>query len=135
MPKPRSKRDVGKRLTAPARAVMKAFRAAKFSAPGFMSSCGVFPEVSESASDRLHAIVHKLATSQLKQGSALRGLHRRIQRLSSVKRGSRAWSELIDGISNDLTAVLTAEATAAYLFGLSVGLTVRSLPDRVDGSR
>lgn len=39
----------------------------------------------------------------------------------------------MEGISNDLTAVLTAEAIAAYLFGLSVGLTVRSLPDRVDG--
>jgi hypothetical protein len=27
----------------------------------------------------------------------------------------------------------TAEATAAYLFGLSVGLAVRSLPERIDG--
>lgn len=98
-----------------------------------MSTCGVFPEVSESASDRLHAIVHKLATSQLNQGRPLRALHRRIQRLSSAKTGSRARSELMEGISNDLTAVLTAEAIAAYLFGLSVGLTVRSLPDRVDG--
>ena len=98
-----------------------------------MSTCGVFPEVSESASDRLHAIVHKLATGQLNQGRALRMLHRRIERLSSVKKGSRAKLVLIEGISNDLTAVLTAEAIAAYLFGLSVGLTVRSLPDRVDG--
>lgn len=133
MPRPRAKRDASRRLTAPARAVMKAFRAAKFSAPAFMSTCGVFPEVSETASDRLHAIVHKLATGELKQGPALRTLHRRIQRLASAKAGSRSTRALIEGISNDLTAVLTAEATAAYLFGLSVGLTVRSLPDRVDG--
>lgn len=133
MPRTRAKRGAGRRLTAPARAVMKAFRAAKFSAPAFMSTCGVFPEVSESASDRLHAIVHKLATGQLKQGQALRGLHRRIERLSSVKKGSRERSELMERIGNDLTAVLSAEAIAAYLFGLSVGLTVRSLPDRMDG--
>lgn len=133
MPKTRAKRVGGRRLTAPARAVMKAFRAAKFSAPAFMSTCGVFPEVSESASDRLHAIVHKLATGQLKQGQALRALQRRIEKLSSVKKGSRERSELMERIGNDLTAVLSAEAIAAYLFGLSVGLTVRSLPDRMDG--
>jgi hypothetical protein len=133
MPRPRAKRDGGRRLTAPARAVMKAFRAAKFSAPAFMSTCGVFPEVSESASDRLHAIVHKLATGQLKQGPALRKLQARIRRLSTGKLGSRARLELMEGISSDLTAVLAAEAVAAYLFGLSVGLTVRSLPDRVEG--
>ena len=133
MPKTRSKRIGKTRLPAPARAVMKAFRAAKFSAPAFMSTCGVFPEVSESASDRLHAIVHKLATGELKQGQALRALHRRLQRLSSVRGNAKLRSQLLEGIGNDLTAVLTAEAIAAYLFGLSVGLTVRSLPERVDG--
>lgn len=133
MAKTRSKRVAGRRLTAPARAVMKAFRAARFSAPAFMSACGVFPEVSESATDRLHAIVHNLATGQLKQGQSLRALRRRIEKLSSVKKGSRERSELLERIGSDLTAVLSAEAIAAYLFGLSVGLTVRSLPDRMDG--
>lgn len=133
MPKTRGKVGGGRRLSAPARAVMKAFRAAKFSAPAFMSACGVFPEVSESASDRLHAIVHKLATGELNQGRALRALNRRIQQLSAATKNPKARLKLIEGISNDLTAILTAEATAAYLFGLSVGLTVRSLPDRMDG--
>jgi hypothetical protein len=132
MPKTRVKRSGARRLTTPARAVMKAFRAARFSAPAFMSSCGVFPEVSETASDRLHAIVHKLATSELKQGRPMRALQRRIERLASLKKDSRVRAELIERIGDDLTAVLSAEAIAAYLFGLSVGLTVRSLPDRVD---
>jgi DNA-binding transcriptional regulator YbjK len=131
MPKTRARQKVP-RLTAPAQAVMKAFRAAKFAAPAFMSSCGVFPEVSESASDRLHAIVHKLATGPFKQGRAMRALNQRLQRLAAAPRRSRLRSELLEGIREDLTAVLSAEATAAYLFGLSVGLTVRSLPERLD---
>lgn len=84
MPKTRARRDGGRRLTAPGRAVMKAFRAAKFSAPAFMSTCGVFPEISESASDRLHAIVPNLATGQLKQGRrSVRALWRSIEGVSS----------------------------------------------------
>jgi hypothetical protein len=133
MPRTRSKQKDGPRLSAPARAVMRAFRAAKFSAPAFMSSCGVFPEVSESASDRLHAVVHKLATGQFNKGRAMRTLQRRIQQLASAGPETRDRSDLIDAIREDLTAILTAEATAAYLFGLSVGLTVRSLPERLDG--
>lgn len=131
MPRLRLKRKDGARLSAPARAVMRAFRSAKFSAPAFMSSCGVFPEVSESASDRMHAVVHKLATRQFNQGRAMRALQRRLQRLASASAAPRR-SELLDGIRDDLTAILSAEATAAYLFGLSVGLTVRSLPERID---
>lgn len=97
-----------------------------------MSSCGVFPEVSESASDRLHAVVNRLATRQFNQGRAMRALQRRIERLGAATKAPRDRSELLERIRDDLTTVLTAEATAAYLFGLSVGLTVRSLPERLD---
>jgi hypothetical protein len=126
-------RKKGRSLPARARAVMKAFRVANFSAPRFMSSCGIFPEVSESASDNLHKIVHELATRQLNQGRHVRALRKGIHRLAeTAPNGKRSNDKLIERISDDLTAVLAAEATAAYLFGLSVGLTVRSLPERLD---
>lgn len=122
-----------RRLDTAAASVMRAFRSAKFAAPRFMSSSGIFPEVSEAASDRLHPIVHSLAVKQLNQGRHFKSLQRQLQRLarsaSSRKLNQR---QLMDRISSELTAVLAAEATAAYLFGLSVGLTVRSLPDSID---
>jgi hypothetical protein len=112
---------------------MRAFRSAKFAAPRFMSSSGIFPEISEAASDRLHPIVHELAVKQLNQGRHFKALERQIHRLCNAAGGRKLnQRELMDRISNELTAVLAAEATAAYLFGLSVGLTVRSLPDRID---
>jgi len=121
----------GHRLSSRAQAVMKAFRQAKSSAPGFLSSCGIFPEVSELASDGLHRIVHEVATRRLQKARYLRAIHRRVQRLSGahVKQGA---AKHLERISSDLTALLAAEATAAYLFGLSVGLSVRSLPERLD---
>ncbi|HYB94383.1 MAG TPA: hypothetical protein VEC39_05390 [Vicinamibacterales bacterium] len=112
---------------------MRAFRSAKYVAPQFMSSCGIFPEVSESASDRLHPIVHGLAIKQLNQGRHFRALQRQLHRLAASADSRKLnQRQLMDRISNELTAVLAAEATAAYLFGLSVGLTVRSLPERLD---
>jgi hypothetical protein len=98
-----------------------------------MSSCGIFPEVSESASDHLHPIVHELAIRQLDQAKHIRALQRELQRLAKHSRpGKVNQRELIDRVNAELTAVLATEATAAYLFGLSVGLTVRSLPERLD---
>lgn len=122
-----------RRFDTPAKSVMRAFRSARFAAPRFMSSAGIFPEVSEAASDRLHPIVHKLAVKQLNQGRHLRALQRQLRRLISG-RHKRALDqrELMDSINAELTAILAAEATAAYLFGLSVGMTVRTLPDRMD---
>lgn len=96
-----------------------------------MSSSGIFPEISEAASDRLHPIVHNLAVKQLNQGRHFRALQRQLHKLASSARKLNR-REVMEQISSELTAVLTAEATAAYLFGLSVGLTVRSLPDRLD---
>ena len=95
-----------------------------------MSACGIFPEVSESASDRLHSIVHDLAVRQLNKGRHLRALQRRIKQLASKRKHKQSPAEIVDGIGTELTAVLASEAIAAYLFGLSVGMTVRTLPDR-----
>lgn len=122
-----------RRFDNPAKSVMRAFRSARFAAPRFMSSSGIFPEVSEAASDRLHPIVHKLAVKQLNQGRHLRALQHQLQRLISRRQvRKRDQRELMDRINTELTAILAAEATAAYLFGLSVGMTVRTLPDRLD---
>jgi len=119
-----------RRLKAPAKAVMQAFRLAKFSAPPFMSTCGIFPEVSESASNRLHSIVNEVATRRLNKGRHIRALHRKIQQLAAATSPKKRSKQLIERIGNDLTALLASEATAAYLFGLSVGMTVRTLPER-----
>ena len=125
-------RKARRKLETPARAVMKAFRSAKFAAPRFMSSCGIFPEVSESASDHLHPIVHDLAVRQLGKGRHFRDLQKRIRQLAAGQRHKADRKELLERVSAELTAVLAAEATAAYLFGLSVGMTVRSLPERLE---
>lgn len=111
---------------------MKAFRSAKNSAPNFMSACGIFPEVSESATDRLHSIVNELAMRQLHKGRHLRALQRRVQQLASTRQRKQTAAELVDGIGTELTALLASEAIAAYLFGLSVGMTVRTLPERLE---
>ena len=122
----------GRRLAAPARAVMQAFRMCQTSAPPFMSSCGIFPEVSESASDQLHAIVNDVAMSRLNKARHVRALQQNIRRLGTAANKRYRPGEIVDLISADLTALLAAEATAAYLFGLCVGMTVRTLPARLD---
>lgn len=120
-------------LSPQAKAVMRAFRVAKFSAPGFVLSCGVFPEVSESASDRLHSIVHDVAVRQLQKDRHLRALEKRVRQLAAKSNGHKPGrADLVDRADTHLTALLASEATAAYLFGLAVGLAVRSLPDRLD---
>jgi hypothetical protein len=125
-------RKVGRSMSAPGQAVMRAFRLAKFSAPPFMSTCGIFPEVSEQASDRLHTIVNDVATRRLNKGRIVRALQRKLQRLAASASSGPRSKELVDGIGSDVTALLASEATAAYLFGLSVGMTVRTLPERLD---
>lgn len=128
-----SKAQRRRSVSSQAKAVMKAFRSAKSSAPRFMSSCGIFPEVSESASDRLHSIVHELAVRQFNKGRHLRALQKRVRQLAtSGKHKNKSAAEIIDRIGTDLTAILASEAVAAYLFGLSVGMTVRTLPERLD---
>ncbi len=124
------KRGLAQGMTPQARAVMRAFRLAKFSASGFVVSCGIFPEISESATDRLHGIVNDLAERRLGKRRHWRDLQRLLDRVVSKPRGGQARGHL-DRIEAHLTALLASEATAAYLFGLAVGLAIRSLPDRL----
>lgn len=111
-------------LTARGMAVMRALRDARRHAPGFVISCGVLPEVSESASERLHVIAHDVAIRHLDGRRHLLSLQKDLRRLS----GS---GEVSDRLEGAITAVIGAEATAAYLLGLSVGLTVQALPERL----
>ena len=121
-----------RRTASPADGVMRAFRLAKSSAPAFMSSCGVFPEVSEVATDRLHFIVNDVATRGLNKQQHLRALQSKLQRLARAAGPGARPGDIVERIDDALTALLASEAVAAYLFGLSVGMTVRSLPDTLD---
>lgn len=111
-------------LTSRGRAVMRALRDARRQAPGFVVSCGVLPEVSESASERLHSISHDVATRHLDG-------RRHLLSLQKDLRQGGASVEVSDRIGRDITALIGAEATAAYLLGLSVGLTLHALPERL----
>jgi hypothetical protein len=110
-------------LTPRGRAVMRAFGKARQAAPGFVISCGVLPEVSEAASDRLHNIIREVA-EQLNGQRPLGAIQRRL-------RNSAASAREIDRSERDLTALIGTETTAAYLFGLSVGLAIHALPDKL----
>ena len=115
---------LGAALTPSALAVMRAFNDARHHAPGFVVSCGVLPEVSEAASDRLHSIVRDIAERRLDARRHMRAVHTGLSQLPG--RRSRA-----DQIERHLNAVLGSEVTAAYLFGLAVGLAINGLPDRL----
>jgi hypothetical protein len=111
-------------LTPQARAVVRAFVEARRLATGFLLSCGVFPEVNESCSERLHGIVHDLATDHLER-------KRHARALRSALRQSVRSPESLDRIDQELTALLASETTAAYVFGLAAGLGVSSLGKRL----
>lgn len=124
----RGKAGLGMGLTPRGRAVMRAFHDARRYAPGFIVSCGVLPEVSESASERLHAIVREIAEHHLHGHQHMLAMQRMLrQRLASAKD--------VDPVERRLTELLGSEATAAYLFGLSVGLAMQALPDRLNRTR
>ena len=114
-------------LTPRGRAVLRAFSEARRAAPGFVIACGVLPEVSEAASERLHSIIRNVA-EQLDGQPPLGAIQRRL------RRGTESAHD-IDRRERDLTALIGAETTAAYLFGLSVGLAIHALPDKLTRSR
>jgi hypothetical protein len=112
-------------LNARARSVVKAFVDARRRAPAFLLACGVFPEVSEPGSDKLHHIVHELSLRHLNGRR-----HERALRAAFARCGTSA--ETRDRLEQELNALLTAETTAAYVFGLAAGLSVRKLEDTLD---
>ena len=104
-----------------ARGVVRAFYEARGMAPGFLLSCGLFPEVSEPGTDRLHRIVHDLASRHLGRNGHARALR------GSLRSVSPAASR--DRLEREFTALLASETTAAYIFGLAAGLGIGSLQD------
>jgi hypothetical protein len=109
-------------LTPQARAVLRAFTEARASATGFLLSTGVFPEISESGSEKLHRIVRDLAGRHFNQKRIERRLRASIQACISSPRSR-------DQVEAALNALLDSETIAAYVFGLAAGLSVASLDD------
>ena len=109
-------------LTPQARAVLRAFTDAQTRATGFLLSTGVFPEVSESGSEKLHTIVRDLASRHLNQKQLERTLR------AALKRGVAA-GQSRDRVEAALNALLDSETTAAYVFGLAAGLSLASFGD------
>ena len=112
-------------LNARARSVLKAFVDARRRAPAFLMACGVFPEVSEPGSDKLNKLVHELSLRHFNGGR-----HDRALRAALDRSGPSA--ETRDRLERELNALLTAETTAAYVFGLAAGLSVRKLEDTLN---
>src|SRR5438093_1350305 len=100
-------------LTSQARNVMRAFMDARHLAPGFLLSCGVLPEVSESVTERLHRVIHYLAGHRFERRRHARALHAALRKVA-------ASDEAFDRIETRLTALVERETTSAYLFGLAV---------------
>jgi hypothetical protein len=111
-------------LTPQARAVLRAFTEAQASAIGFLLSTGVFPEISESSTERLHRIVRDLAGRHFNQKRIERKLRAAIQ-------GCIASPRSRDQVESALNALLDSEAIAAYIFGLAAGLSLTSLDDHL----
>jgi len=107
---------------------MKALRNARSYAPGFVVSCGILPEISESASERLHSIVRDVAERHLDG-------RRHMTLLKTSLRRATDSAEASDRRERHLTEVIASEVTASYLFGLAVGLAIRDLPERLNGRR
>ena len=120
------KRELGLkiRLTPRARAVLQAFMEARHFAPGFLLSCGVLPEVSKSVSERLYRVIRQLAGRRFHGRRHVRALHAEIRKVAPS-------DEAFDRVETRLTALVAAETTSAYLFGLAVGLALCAFPARV----
>jgi hypothetical protein len=119
----RHQRNFGARekLSLRARAVLRIFIETRRLAKAFVLSCGLLPEVSEAGSERLFQIVHDIAARYLDGGRHTRALRTALRR---AKLSTRA----LDEVDRHLIALQFSEVTAAYVFGLSVGLTIGSLP-------
>ena len=107
--------------------MLRAFREAQRAAPGFIISCGVLPEVSEAASEHLSDVVRDVGAF-LDQPRHMSAVQRSLRHRGASKSD-------IDQSDRNLTELIGAETTAAYLVGLSVGLALNSLPARFNRAR
>ena len=112
-------------LTPRGRDVLNAFVQGRRLAPGFLVSSGLLPEVSESCSDQLLRVVHKIASTHFNRGRHARALQTALRRAANSRTA-------LDVLERHHTALQSAELTAAYVFGLSVGLAMSAMPDRLD---
>ena len=115
-------------LTPRGRAVLRAFVQARRLARGLVMSCGLLPEVSESCSDRLFQIVQEISRRHLDGRRHARALRKSLRRALPS-------AEAFDQVDRHLTALQFAETTAAYVFGLSVGLAMGAFPAHSDQGR
>ena len=106
------------------RAVVEAFLAARRASTGFLLSCGLLPEVSEACTEGLHDHVHALAEAHLGRARAVEDVRAALQR-----GGLRG--DTLDEAQHAVTALVTTDTTAAYLFGLAAGLGLGSLDRRL----
>ncbi len=111
-------------LTPQARAVLRAFSDAQASAAAFLLTSGIFPEVSESSSEKLHSIIRDLAATHLNQKRLDRTLRNSLQSCTRT-------TEARDQVEAAVNALLASETTAAYVFGLAAGLSLTSLADNL----
>jgi hypothetical protein len=116
--------DVGPKTTR-AKNVLKAFAEARSEAPEFLLSCGVLPELSECVSERLNRVVESLAAQWFAGERHLSDLQ------SAIRKVARS-AEAVDRIQAEVDDLTNAETTAAYLFGVAVGLSIGALPYPVE---
>jgi hypothetical protein len=109
-------------LTPRARNVLRAFNEARRAAPGFLLSSGVLPELSELVTERLYRIVQGLAGERFAR-------ERHVLALRAALREVARSADAFDRVESEVAALTAAETTAAYLFGLAVGLSIGTLPD------
>jgi hypothetical protein len=108
-----------------ARNVLKAFAEARSEAPAFLLSCGVLPELSECVSERLNRIVESLAAQWFA------GERHQSDLQSAIRKVARS-ADAADRIQAEVADLTNAETTAAYLFGVAVGLSIGALPRPVE---
>ena len=106
------------------RAVVDAFSDSRQATTGFILSCGLLPEVSESCTETLHREVQRLSDMYFDRRTLLSRLHDTL-RVRGVCEGA------LDEIDNILSPLLAADTTAAYLFGLAAGLGLGAIDGRL----
>jgi hypothetical protein len=115
----------GSELPPRPRAVVEAFATARTASTGFLLSCGLLPEVSESCSESLHREVQTLSEKHFDRERLIKQLH-------EVLRARGLPEDAADDVENALAPLLSADTTAAYLFGLAAGLGLGSLDRRIE---
>ena len=111
-------------LTPRGRAVVDALADARGASTGFLLSCGLLPEVNEACTEGLHGQVHALSEEHFNREQLFADLR-------GALTGRGLGDEAVEQITHMVNALLNADTTAAYLFGLAAGLGLGSLDRRL----